>query len=93
MYAVLTEVDVAGVEREAGVAALRERVVPGVKQIPGFTSGIWLTGNENDKGLSLMLFESEETARAAANLFTVGTNPETGVTITRSELREVAVTA
>lgn len=60
-------------------------------QFPGFTSGVWLTGNENDQGLSLMLFDSEEKARAAAGRFAVGTNPETGVTITRCEVREVAV--
>jgi hypothetical protein len=93
MHAVLTEVDVTGVERDAGIQALEERIVPGVKQIEGFTSGIWLTGNQHGTGLSLMLFEDEQTADAAAKLFPVGTNPETGVTITRCEVREVAVTA
>ncbi len=91
MHAVLTEVDVRGVEREAGINALRERIVPAVSQIPGFTSGVWLTGDENDRGLSLMLFDSEEKAQAAAGQFPVGTNPHTGVTITRCEVREVAV--
>lgn len=91
MHAVLTEVDVGGFEREAGINALKEGIVPAVKQIPGFTSGVWLTGNENDQGLSLMLFDSEEKARAAAGRFAVGTNSETGVTITRCEVREVAV--
>lgn len=39
MYAVLIEVDVSGVPREAGLRALREQIVPSVKQLPGFQSG------------------------------------------------------
>jgi hypothetical protein len=53
MYAVLIEVDVAGVDREAGLEALRGHGVPGIRHLPGFRSGTWLTGNEHDRALSL----------------------------------------
>ena len=39
-YAVLIEVDVTGVEREAGLAGLRERIVPAIRGMPGFQAGI-----------------------------------------------------
>lgn len=90
MHALLTEVDVAGVDREAGIKAVRERIVPGAKRLAGFTSGVWLTGESDGRGLSLMVFEDEDAATAAARLFPVGTNPETGVTVLSCEVREVA---
>lgn len=93
MYAVLIEVDTSGVEREAGLAALREHVVPAIKQLPGFQSGTWLPGNEAGLGLSLTLWDTEENARAMAERFGVGSSPALSASIARCEVREVAATA
>lgn len=93
MHAVLIEVDVGGVDREAGMVALREQVVPAIKQLPGFQSGTWLTGNEDDRGLSLTLWDSEENARTMAERFGPGSSPTASASVVRCEVREVAATA
>jgi len=50
---------------EAGRTFLREEVVPRVSQAPGIVAAYWvkLEGNE---GTSMLVFESEEAARAMA---------------------------
>ena len=93
MYAVLIEVDVAGVARDPGLEVLRERIVPAIKQLPGFQSGTWLTGNEDGRGLSLTLWDSEENARAMAEQFGGGGGPAMPASVARCEVREVAATA
>ena len=50
MYAVLIEVDVSGVDSDAGLATLREQIVPAIKAMPGFNSGTWLPGNDAGLG-------------------------------------------
>lgn len=93
MYAVLIEVDVAGVDRAGGIHALREHIVPAIKQLPGFRSGTWLTGNEEGRGLSLTVWDSEEHARTMAERFGIGASPTADASVTRCEVREVAATA
>lgn len=44
MHAALVEVSVVGVDRETGLAGLRNHLVPAISSMPGFTSGTWLTG-------------------------------------------------
>lgn len=93
MYAVLIEVDVAGVDPEAGLGALREQIVPAIRQLPGFRSGTWLTGNDEGKGLSLTLWETEDDARTMAERFGPGSSPALSASVIRCEVREVAATA
>ena len=93
MYAVLIEVDVAGVDRDSGIQALREHIVPAIQQLPGFQSGIWLTGNDQGAGLSRTLWDSEENARTMADRFGVGSSPAMSAQVARCEVREVAATA
>ncbi len=69
MYAVLIEVDVTGVGREAGLQGLREQIVPAISQLPGFQSGTWLAGNEKGNGLSLTLWDTEANAQVMAQRF------------------------
>ena len=68
----LIEVDVAGVDPEQGLKALREQIVPAISALPGFESGTWLTGGVDSKGLSLTLWDSEENARAMGDRFGPG---------------------
>lgn len=93
MYAVLIEVDVAGVDAGEGLKGLREQIVPAITQLPGFQSGTWLAGNEDDRGLSLTLWETAEAARGFAGRFGVGTSPQKGAAVQRCEVRDVAATA
>ena len=92
MHAVLLEVDLSGTEREEGLKNLRETVVPRVKQAPGFQSGTWLAPVAG-KGLSVVVFEGEENARAMAAMVAVGSSPSPGVTVERCEVREVVASA
>jgi hypothetical protein len=65
MYGVIVQVTVdAGREDEARTL-LRDVVVPTAKQLSGFASGTWLRALEGGAGRSVLLFESEEAARAA----------------------------
>jgi hypothetical protein len=93
MVAVLIEVDVRGVEPGAGLTALRERIVPGIKSLPGFQSGTWLTGNGDGKGLSLTLWDTEGHAQTMVDRFGVGSNPAMSASVVRCEVREVAAAA
>jgi hypothetical protein len=93
MVAVLIEVDVRGVEPNAGLTALREQIVPGIKSLPGFQSGTWLTGNGAGKGLSLTLWDTETHAQAMVDRFGIGSNPAMSASVVRCEVREVAAAA
>jgi hypothetical protein len=64
MYAVVVKVTVN--DREAAEKRLREQTVPRVSQLPGVVAGYW-TRSEGADGLSMVVFESEDAARAAAD--------------------------
>jgi hypothetical protein len=94
MHAVLLEVDTSGQpDQEAGLKGLREQVVPGVSQAPGFQAGYWLRPLGDAKGTSLVLFDTEANAQTASQALEVGSSPMPGVTVLRCEVREVAASA
>ena len=64
MHAVVVKVTIN--DREAAEKRLREETIPRVSQIPGVVAGYW-TRSDGSDGLSMVVFESEETARAAAD--------------------------
>jgi hypothetical protein len=82
MHAVFVTVKVEDVE--AAKANLRDEVVPRVKQVPGFVAGYWLAP-EGDRGNSVVVFETEEAARSAAESL----QPPPQVTLETIEVREV----
>jgi hypothetical protein len=90
MHAVIVTVELD--EAVAGNAEemLNQQVIPAVKAAPGFVAGSWLERGDG-KGLSVVLFESEETARAAAP--PVGLNPSPGVIVGSVDIRAVAASA
>lgn len=63
MHAVVLNVTVR--DRDAATAALRNQVVPQVSGAPGFVAGYWV-GLDGGRGTSVVVFESEDAARAAA---------------------------
>lgn len=93
MYAVLIEVDVEGVDPDAGLRVLREQIVPAIAAMPGFQSGTWLPGNHERKGLSFTLWDTEPDARKMAERFGIGASPTVSASVIRCEVREVAATA
>jgi hypothetical protein len=63
MHAVILNVTVH--DQDAARAALRDQVVPQVSGTPGFVAGYWV-GLDGGRGTSMVVFESEDAARAAA---------------------------
>jgi heme-degrading monooxygenase HmoA len=61
MHAVVGKVTINedGTEQE-----LREKVVPGMSQAPGFVAGYWT--RKDNTGMSMIIFDSEDAANAAA---------------------------
>ena len=89
MYANVVEVEVdpsADPERKA----LYEMVIPRVRQLPGVVSGQWFEPLEG-KGLSVVTFESEESALSAIEVMglKLGFSPGPGVTVLSVQTREV----
>jgi hypothetical protein len=63
MHAVFSRVTIN--DPEPALKRLREEVVPRVSGLPGLVAGYWMRPEAN-QGRSLVVFESEEAAEAAA---------------------------
>lgn len=63
MHAVVVNVTIN--DPAAAAAGLRDRIVPQVSRAPGFVAGYWV-GFDDGRGTSVVVFESEDAARAAA---------------------------
>jgi hypothetical protein len=87
MHAVVVKVSIS--DPEASEQRLREDVVPTVSQAPGFVAGYWT--REEHNGQSMVVFESEEAARAAADR--VPSMLPAGVTLESVEVRTVVASA
>ena len=88
MHAVAVRVTIK--DRDAAISELHERVVPTVSGAPGFVAGYWFTLPNDDQGRGVIVFDSEETAQAAAAQ--VGA-PREAVTIDSVEVCEVVANA
>ena len=89
MHAVVVNVTIHDFDR--GRQMLEERIVPTVKQAPGFLAGYW-TRSEDDRGMSLIAVESEDAARNIAEMIR-SAPPDEGVTLDNVEVREVVANA
>jgi hypothetical protein len=87
MHAVAVTVTIS--DHEAAESHLREQVVPGVAQAPGFVAGYWT--RKDDKGLGMVVFESEEAANAMSER--VPSMVPDVVTLEEVEVREVVAHA
>lgn len=87
MHAVVTRVTIN--DREAAESHLREQVVPGVSQAPGFVAGYWT--RKDDTGLAMVVFESEEAANDMSER--VPSMLPDAVKLENTEVREVVVNA
>jgi hypothetical protein len=88
MHAVLVTVSMPPDRVEEGVAQLRANVVPLVKQVPGVVGGYWTSAAQDGQGRSVLLFENEESARAAAASIPNTPRPDF-VRIDKVDVREV----
>ncbi len=88
MHAVMFRVTIH--DREQAETFLKEQIVPGASQAPGFVAGYW-TNVEGNQGASMVVYESEEAARQVADQ--VERPPADVVTIESVEVGEVVAHA
>jgi len=74
---------------DAATSHLREQVVPGVSQAPGFVAGYWTRAD--DSGVSMVVLESEDAAKTMRER--VPSMVTDAVTIKDIEVREVVAHA
>ncbi len=70
---------------------LASGVVPQVSAAPGFQAGYWTWNDGQTNGVSMIVFDTEDNARAAAER--VGGMVTDAVTIDSTEVREVVASA
>ena len=65
MYALFGESELDTSRSQEAEAMLKNGLAPQLKQVPGFVSATWGMSADGTKGRSLIIFETEEAARAA----------------------------
>jgi hypothetical protein len=80
-------------DEEAARKMLTEEVVPRASAAPGFVAGYWTRSSSDQSGLSMVVFESEEGANAAAEMIRQGPPNPDAVTLDSVEVREVIASA
>ena len=90
MHAVVVKVSIS--DGPAATEYLRETIVPAVSQAPGFVAGYWVRLG-GDEGNSVVVFESEDAARAAATRIGEDTGSNPGVTLNDVQVGEVVANA
>ena len=91
MHAVVVTVTINDFDR--GRELLKNQIVPAVSQAPGFVAGYW-TRSEDNRGMSLIAVESEDSARRLAEMIQSPEGPQDdAVTLVSVEVREVVANA
>jgi hypothetical protein len=94
MYALVVRVTIHNADRTREV--LNNQVVPQASGAPGFKAGYWTwpTGGGELNGLSMIIFDSEENARAAGDrVSAIAAGNRDDVTLDGVEVREVVASA
>ena len=89
MHAVVVKLTIDDVGRDDQL--LDEQVVPRASGAAGFIAGYWTRAG--DSGLSMVVYESEEAARAIAEQIQSMGLPDDAVTVDDVEVREVVASA
>lgn len=93
MHAVVGQVRIDPSREEEARKVLSEVVVPTAKAMPGFAGGTWCRALQDDRGISVLLFQSEQAARAAAEQMREGPPPGTPATFVSADVFEVVAQA
>ena len=92
MHGVIVQVRIDSSREEEARSTLHDVVVPRARALAGFSSGTWLRALEGDGGRGVLLFESEETARAAVEEIR-SQGPPPGVPVTLEAVNAYEVLA
>jgi hypothetical protein len=93
MHAVIGTVDIDANRADEAIGLLRSFVVRNAKQAPGFIRGTWCRSADGTRGHSVVLFQSEATAKAAAERVAHGPPPGAPVRFVSAEVFEVLAQA
>jgi hypothetical protein len=92
MHALVVRVTIHNADRTREV--LNGQVVPQVSGAPGFKAGYWTWADGGENGLSMIIFDSAENARAAGDrISAVAADAPDDVTLDGVEVREVVASA
>jgi hypothetical protein len=94
MHALVVRVTIHNEDRTREV--LNNQVVPGASGAPGFKTGYWTWSADGGQlnGLSMIIFDSEENARAAGDrVRAIAADARDDVTLDSVEVREVVASA
>ena len=88
MHGVVVTVDIEG-EIEDVLKMLDEFTIPRAKSLEGFVRGVWIRSSDGSQGQSIVLFDSEEHAQAAAEVIRQGPPPGAPISLRSAEVFEV----
>ena len=91
MHAVVGQVKIDTSREDEARKLLQEFAVPSAKALEGFQGGTWARATDADSGHSMLLFDTLEHARAAAD--TIAAGPPTGAPATVVSVTVCEVTA
>ena len=91
MHAVVVRVNIH--DYDVAHEGLVTQVVPAVSQAPGFVAGYWTRSSSDNKGISMVMFDTEDQANAAAAMIQQGPPNPDAVTLEGVEVREVIESA
>jgi hypothetical protein len=80
-------------DEQAGRKMLAEEVVPRASGAPGFVAGYWTRSADDQNGVSMIVFETEDQANTAKEMIQQGPPNPDAVTLEDVEVREVVASA
>ena len=93
MHAVIGTVEIDANRADEALELLNGFTVPNAKQAPGFVRGTWCRSADGTRARSVVMFESEATANAAAERAAQGPPPGAPVRFVSAEVFEVLAQA
>jgi hypothetical protein len=93
MHALLITLDIDSQRWDEAQQLLNNFAVPTIKSGAGFVSGTWFRSADGKTGHSLLLYESDEAARGAAERAGQGPPPGMPITFVSAEVFEVVAQA
>jgi hypothetical protein len=93
MHAVIGTVEIDATRTDEAIDLLNNLAVPSAKRAAGFIRGTWCRSANQTRGHSIVLFESEATARAAAERLAQRPPPGAPVRFVSADVFEVLAQA
>ncbi len=89
MHALLVTLDIDASRADDAMDLLKRFVVPTISSGEGFVSGTWFRSSDGTRGHSLILYQNEEAAKAAASRADEGPPPGAPTSFVSAEVFEV----